>query len=107
MQLCTVFGLRYRCFPNVADEQVSTQLAALAEELDVDCPTAPSYVRVKVGYTIALRKRPNASSESLGFMDQGVLLDFLSRQGAWVKVRHWNDVVGYVRNSEVELYPAQ
>ena len=91
----------------MTDKQTSGEIDALAEHLKVRCPTSRTYVRIKVDYTVPLKKRPSRSSESIGFMQQGALLDLISRRGAWAKVRHWNNVVGYVRGSQVETYPGR
>jgi len=98
---------RYRCLPDVSGSETLARLQALIAESEARCPSSRSYVRVKVDHTIALKKRANRSSESLGFMRQDELLDFLSRQRAWVKVRHWNNVTGFVRKSQVEAFPAR
>lgn len=97
----------YRCLPDVSDDETGNRLKSLIGEIGARCPSKQSFVRVKVDYTIGLKKRANRSSESLGFMGKDELLDFLSRQGAWVKVRHWNDVTGFVRSSQVEAFPAR
>lgn len=96
----------YRCLPDISDG-IRTRLEAVIGDVEARCLSSQSFVRVKVDYTISLKKRANSSSESLGFMGKDELLDFLSRQGTWAKVRHWNDVTGFVRNSQVNPFPAR
>ncbi len=51
---------------------------------------------------VDVRKQPDASSEAICQVRQQVVLQWLESTGAgWIKVRHQDGEVGYVRNTDV------